>query len=157
MTSVDLMRAAAVSPFFSCNSPHCGGRDYRRNVYVVDRQNNFCQQTFHAHAHHFADQLIASTDAPVPFPRLWSGFRLVLSKERLQGSFRDAVMAPRGAYCLQFSGQNPLLDGGIADPQQAGCLTRGKNRGRICHEYLSSTSRRWLRDKQANSLGALAE
>ena len=48
-------------------------------------------------------------------------------EEWLEGGLRDAVMAAGGLHGFELAGENPLLDGGIADAEEAGGFAWGEH------------------------------
>ena len=63
MTSVDLMRAAAM-PFFQPQLTHGVGRDDGRDVLVADGESHLGDQAADFNVGDAPDELISSTDAP---------------------------------------------------------------------------------------------
>src|ERR1700733_8379860 len=92
------------------------GGDDGSNDLPADGKLDLCQEPIDLQLDNAASELITPAERPQHFP-LW-GFRaLRLVQQAVQFRLRNAVVAARRLYRLQFSAVDPLLDRGIRDPQ----------------------------------------
>ena len=116
ITSVALIRAAAVWPFFNCISRTAPEVIKRSNQLAADRERHLRDQSANADVHDAAHELVAAADALVRHAAFAS---LCPSCDKAGDRFPLAGCGSghRGFYGSQFAMVNPLLDRGIADLQ----------------------------------------
>jgi len=122
MTSVDFMRAAAVWPLRSCISRtasavmmevmRCGGREAISRTTLARRPAS-----------------LTSTMVPTIWLRRGGGARGRGGEVAGEGGVCDAVVAAGGLDGLELTGEDPLLDGGVADADGGGGLAGGEELG----------------------------
>lgn len=100
------------------------GGDDRRDPLIADREHYLSQQSHDPQVGNLAGQLVSSADAAIAFPGSWGGLFPVSCEKGLQSGLGDAVMSARRPERLQFAAQDPLFDGGIANAEQPGGISR---------------------------------
>ena len=106
--------------FFQLELTDCICGDDCGDVGVSNSEDDFGEEAFDADADYFAGELVAAADAAETLAGLGGRFGFVFDYEGLEGCLGETMVAAGGLDGLQFAAQYPLLDGGIADPNQAG-------------------------------------
>lgn len=99
------------------------GGDDGRDALIADGENDLCHEAVDDDFSDRAPQLITAADATCASGR-GAGVRLPCGEELLQLVQRNAVMAAWRFDGLNATGQNPVLEGGVADADFFRCLAR---------------------------------
>jgi hypothetical protein len=93
---------------------------------VVDGDGDLGEEAFDADADDVAGELVASADAAEALTGFGGGLKAVFGEEGLERGVRDAVVSAGGGPGGELAGENPLLDGGVADAEHARGFARGE-------------------------------
>src|SRR5437667_370229 len=100
-------------------------RDNRSDALLADGEFYLGQQSAEFHAHHAADELIPAADsAEVAAAPAHGAPRQFFRQQPVNFALRDAMVSAGGFRRLDFFLVDPLLQSGIADPQDIGRLAR---------------------------------
>ena len=116
--------------FFQPQFAHGVGGNNGGDVSFADGEDDLGEQAFHAEADDLSHKLVAAADAAKAFPGGSGTLLPIRGEEWLEGGLGDAVMSAWRLGGFQLAGQDPLLDGRVADPQEPGCFAGRKHRVR---------------------------
>ena len=108
--------------FFQLEFADCVGCDDGGDVGVAQGEDDFGEEAFDADADYFSGELISSADAAVAFARCDGWFGFVFQEIGPQRGLRNAMVAAWSLEGLEFAAEDPLLDGGVAYSNEAGCF-----------------------------------
>lgn len=108
------------------------GGDDGGDTLIADRKDDLGEQTFDSDFKNSTEELVSTADAGgAGLRRRGAGGSEGSNRQELGESFeRDAVMSSRSFDGADAAGENPVLEGRVADADFAGCLARSEQGGR---------------------------
>ena len=103
---------------------------------VADGEDDLGEESVDLEVDDLADELVASADLAVAFAGAGRGGLLLLLEEGLEVGGGDAVVAAGGGPGWELAGDDPLLDGGVADVEHASGLAGSEERLCLGHEFI---------------------